>query len=121
MSKQVTFEDSKPAFLPVIRVEIHRNEQDEDFFFTEERDEMQAIMRELRKDLRSKVTMEYEENAYEKGFVLRVFQNVTTHEQQFSAGKEQARRELIQSNRIGHAWEDEEGNVWYGHGKVIVK
>jgi len=121
MSRQITLEDSRPAFLPVIRVEIYRNEQDENFFFTEERSEMQAIMRELRKDFRSKVTVEYEENADDRGFVLRVFRDVTTPEQWFLAGKEQARRELVQPNRIGHRWEDEEGNVWHGHGKVIAK
>lgn len=121
MSKQVTLEDSNPAFLPVIRVEIHRNEQDEDFYWTEEKAEMQAIMRELRKDPHGRVKAEYEENAYENGFVLRVFRDVATPEQWLNTGKEQARRELIQPNRIGYRWEDEEGNRWYGHGKVIVK
>lgn len=120
MKKQTTLEEWKPAFLPIIRVEIHRNEQDEDFFFAEEQDEMKAIISDLKNDFRSRIVTEYEENAFEKGFVLRVFREVATVKQNFDAGKEQARRELVQSNRIGHRWEDEDG-VWYGHGKVIVK
>lgn len=95
----------------ICRIELYRNEDDEEPMIIIDSWEIYEWITRLKKDFRSRIEIVYEE--VDQGFVVRVYEEVKTKEQLFKEAMEKAKTILIhRSNMIGRRETDEEG--WEG-------